>query len=379
MSLPASSISEEKPGAGNGPGAPGGRKWRRWLALVLLAALVVLALLGGQWLNQKQKSMVPGRPLSYPQTHLHTVVMSSSPGVVYLGTHYGLFTSMDGGRSWPQSQGALNTSMVTSVAVSPDNPDLLAALAIPTSGLSSRMGVYVSPNAGRDWHFSAPAGLSATAYPYTILSGPGAGGHFYVFFNYTGWFETHDLGQHWQAITSGPLSNIQTPSLLIDPAQPVHLLLGGDLGLFETRDDGQHWQQIKGINGNVITLTATEPAGKTPRTIFAATDQGLYRWQDSPNAPAQITQITSLPASSPPTRLEFSANGNALYALTGSDLWFSSDQGKTWQKRWHFTRSDMVSLTLNPANPRELLAGFFSPALVLISTDAGTSWQTLTH
>jgi hypothetical protein len=38
----------------------------------------------------------------------------------------------------------------------------------------------------------------------------------------------------------------------------------------------------------------------------------------------------------------------------------------------------MSALALNPHNPRELLAGFFWPGLVLISTNAGTSWQTLT-
>lgn len=349
--------------------------------LVVLALLIVLTLLGGQWLGRKQNSMLPGRPLSYPQTHLHTVVLSPRAGVVYLGTHYGLFTSTDGGRSWPQNQGALNTSMITAVAASPGNPDLLAVLAIPTSGLSGQMGVYVSANAGRDWHLSTPAGLSTTAYPYTILSAPGAGGRFYVFFNYAGWFETRDLGQHWQAITSGSLSNIQTPSLLVDPAQPEHLLLGGDLGLFETRDDGQSWQQIKGVSGNVLALVATEPAGKAPRTVFAATDQGLYRWQDQPNSgeQADIISLTSLPASPAPTHLELSADGRSLYALFGSDLWLSSDQGNTWRRLWHFTRGDMVSLILNPDNPRELLAGFFAPALVLMSTDAGTSWQTLTY
>jgi hypothetical protein len=73
-----------------------------------------------------------------------------------------------------------------------------------------------------------------------------------------------------------------------------------------------------------------------------------------------------------------SADGSALYALSGSDLWYSEDQGIIWMHRWHFARGDMSALALNPHNPRELLAGFFWPGLVLISTNAGTSWQTLT-
>jgi hypothetical protein len=79
-----------------------------------------------------------------------------------------------------------------------------------------------------------------------------------------------------------------------------------------------------------------------------------------------------------PTRLVMSADGSALYALSGSELWFSRDLGTSWVHRWHFTRGDISTLALNPNNPRELLAGFFWPGLVLISIDAGISWQTLT-
>jgi photosystem II stability/assembly factor-like uncharacterized protein len=323
--------------------------------------------------------MQPGRPLSYPQTHLHTLALSSRPGVVYLGTHYGIFTSTDGGRTWPQSEGGLNTSMITSIAVSPDNPDLVAVLAVPTSGLSGHIGIYVSANAGQSWNFSAPAGLPTSAYPYSIQSAAGADGHFYAFFSFAGWFETLDLGRHWHPITGASLANIQTPSLLTDPANPAHLLMGGDLGLFETRDDGQHWQQLKSVSGNVLALAATSPNEHTPRSILVATDQGLYRWQEAPDHQPQVTQLTALPAASPPTRMVMSADGRELYALCGSDLWFSGDQGTGWVKRWHFTRGDLVSLVLDPGNARRLLAGFYAPALVLVSADAGSSWQTLTH
>jgi photosystem II stability/assembly factor-like uncharacterized protein len=355
------------------------KRWRTFLTLAVMAVAVVLALLAGQWWSGRQNSMVPGRPLSYPQTHLHTMVLSPRDGVVYLGTHYGLFTSVDGGRTWPQSQGALSTSMVTAVAVSPSQPDDLAVLAVPNSGVGRQPGIYISADGGKNWSFTAPAGLSSTAYPYTIQSAPGAGGHFYVFFSYAGWFETQDLGQHWHPVTNGSLANILAPSLLSDPSNPAHLLMGGDMGLFETRDDGQNWQKVRGVSGTVFALVATAPAGSTARSVLVSTDQGLYRWQDSQDSQISITRLPALPATSSPMRLAVSADGSSLYALFGSDLWFSADLGTTWTRRWHFTRGDLVSLVLNPENARELLAGFYAPALVQISTDAGNSWQTLTH
>ena len=374
MSSPSSPVFPDTSGT-QAAEIPSSRRLRRWKTLLVVVLLALLVATAWQLLNRQQTSMIAGRPLSYPQTHLHTVAMSSRPGMVYLGTHYGLFTSTDGGQSWPQSQGVLNTTMVTAVAVSPSNPDLLAVLTIPTSGLGRQMGVYVSADAGKHWRFSVPANLPSTSYPYTIANGLGAQGHFYVFFSYAGWFETRDLGQHWYPITSGNLANIQTPSLLTDPTNSAHLLMGGDQGLFETQNGGQSWQKISAVQGYVNALAATTSSAGRPRTILAATDQGLYRWQDG----QQVTQISKLPASTPPTRMVVSADGSALYALFGTDLWFSANLGTTWVHRWHFTRGDLVALVLNSVNPRQILAGFFTPGLVLISNDAGKSWQTLTN
>jgi photosystem II stability/assembly factor-like uncharacterized protein len=356
---------------------PLSRPVSRGRVIILLVVAVVLAALAWQLLNKQQYGLVAGRPLSAPQTHLHTLAFSGSPGVVYLGTHLGLFTSTDGGHSWPQSQGELSTNMITSIAVSPTNPRLLAVLAVPTSGVGRDAGVYVSSDGGTSWHFTLPAHLSSVAYPYLIQSGTGAKGRFYAFFSNAGWFETQDLGQHWYAITSGNLANLVTPSLLVNPANPNNLLMGGsgDPGLFETSNDGHSWQQIAGIQGSVVSLAASTPTTQRSFTLLCATDQGLYRWQ---SGQPQAIQLSHLPTSIPPTRLIMSANGAMLYALFGSDLWFSADQGISWVHRWHFTRTDLISLALNPTNPLELLAGFFAPGLVLVSNNGGSTWQTLT-
>jgi photosystem II stability/assembly factor-like uncharacterized protein len=370
MSLPSSPVSQ----AGPAERDRGSSSSWRWKVVFLCGLLALVAALVWQVANRQQNGMIAGRPLSSPQTHLHTVVISPRPGVVYLGTHYGLFTSTDGGRTWPESQGALNTNMITSIAVSPSNPNLLAVLAVPTSGLSGRMGIYVSADAGQHWRFTLPAHLAASAFPYSIQAAPGGRGHFYAFFTYAGWFETQDLGQHWSAITAGSLASIQTPSLLIDPSNPAHLLMGGDQGLFETRDDGRNWQKVAAVQGYVSALAATVPRTGQPRVIFCATDQGLYRWQEG----QEIAQVGHLPAPDPPLRLAVSADGSALYALFRSDLWFSPDLGATWTRREHFPRGDMVALALDPANPEHLLAGFYSPGLVMSSSDGAVSWRVLT-
>jgi photosystem II stability/assembly factor-like uncharacterized protein len=349
---------------------------KRLLQVFGITVLVIVIFTSWQLLNKSSNSTDPaaaGRPLSNPHTHLHTVAMGGRPGVLYLGTHFGLFTSTDGGRTWPQARGVLDTMMITAIAVSPSNPDVLAIIAIPTSGIGGQSGVYFSHDGGSSWHASAPPGLSISAYPFTVKAGSANAAHFYAFYNYAGWFETRDGGTHWYAITSGTLSNMQTPSLLTDPTDPNHLILGGDQGLYESRDDGQHWNHISAVRGSVWSIAA---ANTSARRISCATDQGLYYWRDGSTS---ITQVMNLPMASPPARLVTSATGDAIYGVSGQDLWYSADNGITWEHRWHFDRGDMVSLVVDPLNPHHLYAGFFLPAILMDSTNGGSSWQTLTN
>src|SRR5579872_6572842 len=339
---------------------------KRPFQAILLLFLAVVVVTGWLLLNSTANSTDPtvaGRPLSNSHTHLHTVALGGQPGTLYLGTHYGLFTSRDSGKSWPQSRGALNTMMITAIASSLSNPDALAVIAIPVSGIGVQEGVYFSHDDGSSWNASAPPGLPTSAYPYTVKAGAGSSGHFYAFYNYAGWYETRDMGAHWYALTSGALSNMQTPSLLIDPAQPDHLWLGGDTGLFETHNDGKQWNAIVAVKGSVSALVATTTS---PRLIFCATDQALYRWREGDGA---ITQLNKLPMSSLPPRLAIDSAGHALYALSGQDLWQTSDDGITWKHRTHFDRGDITSFVVDPSHSQTLYIGFFLPAKVIFSSD----------
>src|SRR5258708_27784955 len=191
----------------------------------MVVVLIAAVLIGWQLINNSINSTNPssaGRPLSNPHTHLHTVALGGRSGVLYLGTHFGMFTSTDGGHTWPQPHGVPDTMMITVIAVNPANPDVLGVMAIPVSGVGVQSGIYFSKDGGTTWHAGAPGGLPASAYPYTIKAGTAGEGQFYAFYNYTGSLETRHLGPHSDPITSGTLSDIQTPSLLTYPDHCSH-------------------------------------------------------------------------------------------------------------------------------------------------------------
>ncbi|HET8913485.1 MAG TPA: hypothetical protein VFN23_18580 [Ktedonobacteraceae bacterium] len=355
-------------------------KKRRGLLIAL--TIILAAILLATWLeynspSNKTDPAIPGQPLSNRENHLHIIAQGAQPGSLYLGTHFGIFTSKDNGRSWPQPRGIMNQFMITSISYNPTQPSQMGIIALPTGSLGGKAGVYFSRDNGQNWQASQPTNLNGNVYPFSIRAGSGGPGNFYAFYVYAGWYETNDLGAHWHPITSSPLANMLTPSFLTDPTNPKHLLLGGDQGLFESLDDGSTWNQLSSVQGNVLSLVATPGSQSRPRTIYCSSDQGIYRWSDTKgSSPVQI-KTRNFPNSSL-ARLTMDADGTTLYGFSGTDLWVSTDAAQSWSKRWSFSRLDLTTFIADRFHPGHLYAGFLTPGTVQESTDGGRNWHKLT-
>jgi len=346
-----------------------------WRQLRLILGAMLLLVLAGCASNlnisptNSTDPIVRGRPLSNPGQHLHTIALNAvNPNIFYLGSHYGIFWSTDGGKTWPQPRGAINSVMVTSIASSPRDANNLAVVAVSPTGINfGQNGVQLSTDGGASWHLINKGLPGNPPDAYFVVAGQASAGQFYVYVVQHGLFETRNDGASWRNITPPGQSQINMQTLLTDPADPNRLLLGTGAGLFRSADDGKTWTQISAVQGTVLALAS--PA-QQPQVVYCATDNGLYRSDDGGQRFGLIYVGTPFSALAVPA-----TNPQIVYALSGQQFLVSTDDGQTFTVRTTFSQANPNALLIDPRNPQTLYVGFFYPANAIKSTNGGRTWH----
>ncbi len=345
--------------------------------------LLIVVLVGGGALYQKFDSTQPidtdpavaGRPLSNPDQHLHSLAIDPQhPGIIYLGSHYGLFISTNDGKTWPQPRGALNTLMILSIGINPQATGNIALNGVaPSGGDFGQNGLYVTHNGGTSWtHMHDPSSLPAEPDRYLIAPGTAGPRSWLVIYVGAGLYTTDDDGQHWQLLRA-PVSDKESQrALWVSPAHPHEILLGSNLGLQISQDDGAHWSAAAGIGEGVY---AVEGTAADPNVVYAATDSGVYRSQDGG---VTFAKMSGLVAVAPFTWLAVSQqHANILYGLVGEQVWASADGGATWTQQSQLQTSSPSALLVAPDDDQHLYVGFYLPAVAVESLDGGRDWQVI--
>ncbi len=205
-------------------------------------------------------------------------IQQSNPSVIWAGTGegnprnslnggYGIFKSLDGGRSW-KSMGLEKTRHIHRVVIHPNNPDVVYVGAIGSPwGEHKERGVYKTTNSGKTWKQilfnnnktgaadlimdpSNPNKLIVAMWehkrdPWFFKSG-GEGSGLYI---------THDGGDNWKKITEKegfPKGELGRIGVAIAPSNPntVYALVEAKKNaLYKSEDGGFSWKKVNDKKG----------------------------------------------------------------------------------------------------------------------------------
>jgi photosystem II stability/assembly factor-like uncharacterized protein len=267
----------------------------------VVIAVVVFATSGGS------KKAGPASSAGLPNTlDYHSLLVSpSDPSQLFLGTHQGLYSSVDGGHTWAAAalggQDAMNLVRARSSVVWAAGHEVLAK----------------SADDGRTWADVHPAGLpSLDVHGFAV--DPRDGETLYAAVAGQGLYRSDDGGASFKAV-----SKEVGPNVMGLAVARHRRILAGDLrlGLLVSRDGGKSWTPR--LRAQLLGL-AISPGN--PKRILA-TGPGILLSQDGGRT---WKQVLSLPKGAGPVAWVPSAPSTAYVVGFNRRLYRSSDGGETW-------------------------------------------------
>jgi len=183
----------------------------------------------------------------------------------------------------------------------------------------------------------------------------------YAAFYGAGVFKTSDEGETWTACHNG-LTNFLARDLV---TSGDNLFLGTNKGgVFKSLDEGQSWQSVNDdvLHKNIWSLLAAE------NRLFAGTGRGLFFSDDEGGS----WQQADLPRPKAHHQIIFSlaVKGRSILAGSNSHVYLSEDFGETWQQIKVPTRLDIM--TIQVQNSRWLLG---TSGEGILSSENGKDWK----
>lgn len=288
--------------------------------------------------SESETKLPEGALVSKTYGHVHALAIVPEGGRyrLLMGTHYGLFTSADEGKTWEKVkvQVELEAADFMHFVVDPTNPQIVYAA-------GHDLWVVKSLDGGRTWQKSAE-GLTGS--------------------------DVHGLAMNFK-----------------DPQKLFAFVV--DKGVFLTKDGGQSWRRIDDGPENpsvrslayIAVVTDMDKSMGTTNTadigyLYAGTGGGLYRsyscfcgWNFVESPAFQDVTVLTL-ATSP-------ADPHTLYGATKKGIFKSTDDGSTWTAMNNgLTSVNIHALAVHPSDPKLVFAAT-EDGIVFKSVDGGESWQ----
>jgi photosystem II stability/assembly factor-like uncharacterized protein len=291
-----------------------------------------------------------GKPTSSPPAlnHVHSiVVMPNNPNTLYMGTHYHLYKSSNGGKNWQP----LTKQMMLSMTMDLAHPSTLYAVSLQNGLLkSSDGGAHWSSLKGQVPMGKAtgvtvsPTGSDVLAYGSGVYRSTDGG---------KTW--THALGK--QSIDSAAFG-----------ATTAYAASNSN-GLYVSHDGGATWQNAAAVgNQPVLQVVAAQSTAYavTPVTIMRSTNNG-QTWRKLSRTPFGVEFVGVAPRR--PNEVIAEVGGKGFYA--------SYNGGATWtraNKGIHDTDFNASLVRITPSSPRIMYTGAWGLHFYA-SHDGGHTWK----
>jgi len=310
---------------------------RLTLALIWLLWMQVTPSVASAGVNQWTTGGPPGEAI------LSLAIDPATPSTVYAGAELGrLFQSIDSGASWQQLQTGFLTG-VNALAIDPTAPSVIYA------GTDS--GLFTSPDGGASWHPTTVTDavidslLIDPAVPGGLYAGIGGGGA------QGGVLYSPDAGMTWTTVGTG-LPDTIVNALAITLDMPRTLYAATDDGLFALPDGNDSWMPMStGLPQAAVYALAIDPLD--PRTLYAGTESGAFMSTDG----GASWSDAGLPSAVATLVIQGGGFGT-LYAGTFGDGVFVNRGSLIWEPfNTGLSNGIVATLALDPGPPATLYAG----------------------
>jgi photosystem II stability/assembly factor-like uncharacterized protein len=286
------------------PPAVGRRpNWLPWAAIAIAAIAIGIGAFVVQ--RKDEPSAAPARGLPQTPDYHALLVAPGDPNRILLGTHQGIYASVDGGRVWRFEGFAGNDAMN------------LVRARTPTLWTAGHDVLAKSSDGGKTWTDVRPSGLpSLDVHGFAV--DPGSGRLFAAVAG-RGLYRSSDGGSSFQ-LASGRVGG----AVMALAVAPGGRLLAADMeqGLLETRDGGKSWRRLLGAQ---LAGLAVDP--QEPRRILA-TGPGVLLSVDGGRS---WRQVLKLEQGAGPVAWAPSARGTGYVVGFDRTLYRSRDGGRTWK------------------------------------------------
>jgi photosystem II stability/assembly factor-like uncharacterized protein len=199
---------------------------------------------------------------------LCVIIDRRDPNVMFCGTPYGVFRTLDGGSTWTECNNGIKEKFTSSVIIDYTNPAVLYC--------GTEDGVYRSENKGETWKRT---GLSVGGVRVVVQS-PKDTGLLVAGTDDYGIYITRNGGRYWEKSEAG-LDHQTFYEIVFDPSNPEVLYAGGYVtGVYKSIDGGTSWvRKNNGLPVLNIHSIAVDPTNGN-RVFAGSMWGGIYRSDD---------------------------------------------------------------------------------------------------